>query len=381
MARLQLQQRIRYPPFEPHRFEPAELPIATSKTTLYSGKKKDMMAHIQDLPPSFTLGNESSWFIEQKYLLNGQPVDDSSVFRSENSLEENKRPRIIKKQRRGWYLTPNPIHAAVRNFISKSVVILLIALAYLFIEPFLRGFGIIGFGTGTVRIGLLDYPMLAIIVIPLLIVPLLLRVGANLVDLVRQQNFLKSEPMSPVVTLTEPPTAGQALKFRIQMNEMRDDWKDINITWRVGALPPARGKIFDALGLSEADQPPPGLTTELPHHWEIGLDDGTGGGEKAPMESRETKGGLFLRPMRSMESGGSSPLTDTIIELEPPQLEWPGTVSSELIRIHWELIVRIQRSKGGPLLWVLPIAVRHPQTVSLIQDLPTNDGRAESVQV
>ena len=58
--------------------------------------------------------------------------------------------------------------------------------------------------------------------------------------------------------------------------------------------------------------------------------------------------GLFLRPMRSMEFGGRSPIKDGEIVLEPPQLRWPGTVSSELIRIHWELILRIERRKGGP---------------------------------
>ena len=43
-------------------------------------------------------------------------------------------------------------------------------------------------------------------------------------------------------------------------------------------------------------QPAPGLTTELPHHWSVDLDDGTGGGEDSPMQTTEIKGGLFLRP-------------------------------------------------------------------------------------
>jgi hypothetical protein len=87
---------------------------------------------------------------------------------------------------------------------------------------------------------------------------------------------------------------------------------------------------------------------------------------------------LFLRPMRSMQFGGRSAVDSREMILEPPQLSWPGTVSSELIRIHWELIIRIERKKGGPLLWVLPLEVGHPLECSRIGMLPTNDGRAES---
>jgi hypothetical protein len=79
-----------------------------------------------------------------------------------------------------------------------------------------------------------------------------------------------------------------------------------------------------------------------------------------------------------MEFGGRSPIKDGVIVLEPPQLSWPGTVSSELIRIHWELILRIERDKGGPLLWVQPLEVGHPLESSVIHSIPTNDGRTES---
>jgi hypothetical protein len=85
--------------------------------------------------------------------------------------------------------------------------------------------------------------------------------------------------------------------------------------------------------------------------------------------------------MRIMEFGGRSELKDGEIILTPPKLNWPGTVSSPIIRIHWELIVSIQRKKGGPLLWVLPLAVRHPKRSSIIEMPPTNDGRTESDSV
>jgi hypothetical protein len=331
--------------------------------------------------PSFRLGSEDTWLIEQRYLLDDEPVDDSQIERASHHLENSKRPLVVDKQRRGWYLTPNPIHSAVRRFISKTVVILLVALGYLFIEPILSSFGIPGIGTGTVRIGFLDYPILAVVVVPLLFSPLALRVGANLADLVQQKNFIKSAPKTPEVEIIGKPSAGNPLKLKIELPEIREDWHNIQVTWRVGALSPAREEVFNLLGHSESMQPPPGLTTELPHHWEIGLDDGTGGGEEAPMERHEVKGGLFLRPMRVMEFGGKSEIKEGEISLEAPKLNWPGTVSSKIIRIHWELIVSIQRQKGGPLLWVLPLPVRHPKRNSLIESPPTNDGRTESNSV
>lgn len=381
MLELQVEQRIRYPPFEPHRFIPEKLPIATSTKVIETGTRKDLMNTVLNLAPSFKLGSDESWIIEQRYLIDGEPCTVEEKERSEHVLETNKKPLIVNEQRQGWYLTPNPIHAAIRNFISKTVVVLLIALGYLFIEPLLNSLGIQGIGTGTVRIGLLDYPLLAILLLPLLLGPLALRVGANLADLVQQQNFLKSKPIDPSITLVEQPIAGQPLKLKVSIDETREDWKEIEVLWRVGALPPAREEIFRSLGVAQSKQPPAGLTTELPHHWQIGLDDGTGGGEEAPMEAREVKGGLFLRPMRSMETGGRCSLSEQVMTLDPPAMEWPGTVSSQLIRIHWELIIRIKRSKGGPLLWVLPLPVMHPKSCSQISALPTNDGRAESVPV
>ena len=357
------------------------MPIATKRIVLESGKKSDLIDTLTERVPSFRLGGEETWLIEQRYLLDGKLFDDTQIERTSHHLDNSKRPLAVNKQRRGWYLTPNPIHSLVRRFISATVVILLVVLGYLFVEPVLSSFGIPGIGTGTVRIGPLDYPMLAVIIVPLLFLPLALRVGANLADLVQQKKFIKSSPKIPVIEILGQPSAGNPLKLKIKLSEIRDDWHDIQVTWRVGSLSPARDEVFSSLGHAVSNQPPPGLTTELPHHWEVGLDDGTGGGEEAPMEHHKVKGGLFLRPMRIMEFGGRSELKDGEIILTPPKLNWPGTVSSPIIRIHWELIVSIQRKKGGPLLWVLPLAVRHPKRSSLIEMPPTNDGRTESDSV
>ena len=382
MGIIKLEQRVRYPPFEPKRFSPKSLPIATSSETIARNVDADDIADtLTKFPPSFHLGSEEDWLIEHRYVYDGDIYDDSNIKREQSFLETGKIPLIVKRQRRGWYLTPNPVHRAVRRFLSFSVMVLLLALAYLFVEPLLSSMGIKGIGTGTVRIGLLDYPALAIIVVPLLFAPLLMRVVANFVDLVSQRRFLQSAPNDPVIECIQSPQAGQPLHVNVQFEEKPDNWEKIEVMWRVGSLPPAREELFSRLGRSPEAQPPPGLTTPLPHHWEIGLDDGTGGGEESPMEHHEVKGGLFLRPMRVMEFGGRVSWTSATMELDSPPNEWPGTVSSSLIRIHWEIIIRIERKNAGSLMFVEPLAVAHPEKPSSFTRLPTNDGRTESDQL
>ena len=170
--RQELEQRIRFPPFESYRFNPSKLPISTGKNVLCRGKESEIIETLSNHSPSFRLGSENDWLVEQRFLLDGKPYDDTDIERNEFYLEDSKTPRVVKKQRRGWYLTPNPIHSVVRNYISKTVIVLLITLGYLFVEPILSSFGVPGIGTGTIRIGLLDYPVLAVIIVPLLFSPL-----------------------------------------------------------------------------------------------------------------------------------------------------------------------------------------------------------------
>ena len=382
MGIIKLEQRVRYPPFEPKRFSPKSLPIATSSETIARNVDAvDIADTLTKFPPSFHLGSEEDWLVEHRYVYDGEIYDDTNIKREQSFLETGKIPLIVKRQRRGWYLTPNPVHRAVRRFLSFSVMVLLLALGYLFIEPLLSSMGIQGIGTGTVRIGLLDYPALAIIVVPLLFAPLIMRVGANFVDLISQRRFLRAAPKDPVITCLQNPQAGEPLHLSVEFEEKPDNWEKIEVMWRVGILPPAREELFSRLGRSPDAQPPPGLTTPLPHHWEIGLDDGTGGGEESPMEHHEVKGGLFLRPMRVMEFGGRVTWNSEAMELEGPPHQWPGTVSSSLIRIHWEIIIRIERKKGGSLMFVEPLAVAHPSAPTTLTRLPTNDGRTESDQL
>jgi len=284
---------------------------------------------------------------------------------------------VIDKQRTGWYLTPNPMHAVIRKFLNWAVIILLVSLTYLFFQPILDIWGLGGFGTGRVRFGLLDYPVLAVFVMPILFAPLLLRVIANFSDLIKQRTFLLDSPKRPEIKIGVNPTANEEIDVEINFPKKNSKWKDIEVLWRVGVLPPSRDSLMTAFGKSTKQQPPPGLTTELPHHWEVNLDDGTGGGEDSPMESNDVRGGLFIRPMRIMEQSENVKLENGKVCLKPPKGYWPGTVFSPLIRVHWELVIMITRESGRSLMWVEPLNVLHQKKKSLVE-ASVNSGRTET---
>ena len=58
--------------------------------------------------------------------------------------------------------------------------------------------------------------------------------------------------------------------------------------------------------------------------------------------------------------------------------EWPGTIYGGLVRVHWEMIVHIERKTGGPLLWVEPLTVSHGSEPIVNEDILISDGRTES---
>ena len=376
MKPLYEQHRVRYPPFEAARWEAKSLPVATRKTLI--GEFENDKAAIKAVGkrgPAFRLGGEEDWLLERSYIYGDEPL---SAGVANPTLEENPYVRLIERQRRGWYLIPNPIHNILRSFINAVVIILLVCLFYLFISPVLLFLNIPVYGLETVRWGLLDYPALAVFVVPLIFAPLLLRVGANLVELRRQDVFLKRNTTRPRIDFVKPSVADEPLELRVSFPEWDETWNHVDAILRVGVLPPSREVLLETLEREPNRQPPPGLSTELPHHWEVGLDDGTAGGEDAPMERQEVRGGLFLRPMRIMVQGEPQRWIkgETLI-LKPPEPVWPGSVNTDLLRIHWECILRIDRNKGGALLWVQPLKVAHASDRVSLTDLPLHDGRSE----
>jgi len=367
---------IRYPPFEAHRWHPANLPLVSHETVLGEFKHVDQAREVLTTrPPSFSLGDVNGWCAQRTYMFDDQAVNHTI---DAPHLETTQYALPAKRQRRGWYLVPNPIHLMVRRFINGAVIVLLAALAYLFVSPVLVYLGLPTYGLATVRWGLLDYPALAVYVVPLIFAPLAIRVMANLAELRRQNIFLQRTIDPPTFTFNQPSVADRPLEVRIAFPTWESDWGHVDVMWRVGLLPPSRETLLSALNRSPERQPPPGLSTKLPHHWEAGLDDGTAGGEDAPMERRELKGGFYLRPMRIMSASAFVPWErDTDTHLPAIEQQWPGSVTGDLIRVHWECVVRIQRQQGGALLWVQPLRVAHGTKPVEHQQFELHDGRSE----
>jgi len=377
MPKLILEERVKYPPFESYRFKPELLPIAVKKTEIITNvSAKEAYERIRNMPPPFRIGSKSTWLVERRYTLDDETLKLDEKHAQE-MLESAPRDSIIDRQRNGWYLTPNVVHAQARKIMNFSVTVLLVALTYLFLEPLISTWGIPSIGTGRVRFGLLDYPLLAVVVVPILFVPIMMRVTANFSDLVKQRRFLKSQPAVPKIDFHSDTTSGGELVATIQFPEAKDNWKSMSVLWRVGVLPPSRKALMEALGRKENTQPAPGLTTELPHHWTVDLDDGTGGGEDSPMQSTDVKGGLFLRPMRIMQQSEIVNVAEGKTIIPPPKGNWPGTIFSPLIRIHWEMVVIIERENLPELLWVQPLKVKHP-ALFCVTDAIVNSGRTET---
>lgn len=370
--------RTKFPPFSSTNFDAKEVPVSKLEYGY------DSIDSIADKFPAFYIASEDGWFVEREIISDdGESIqlnyEEQNVAKETKLSETETFDPIIEAQRLGWYIRPHPIHMKTRNLVNISVIILLMSLVYLFISPALSSFGIPTFGTSNIRIGLLDYPVLALFVVPIVSIPFLLKIGANIGDLRRQKLFLKNAPEEPKITIIDEPVSGNHLSVQVEFKEFRDDWNDVRVLWRVGALPPERSAIFEANGRDFNGQPPPGMTTEIPNKWIQAFDDGTAGGEDAPMEIANVRGGMFLRPMRIMETGGTSQWksSDEILKLDGPENCWPGTFYTPLLKIHWELIVSIQRQKGGPLLFVKPLVVKPSTNPTKISNAVVNDGRAE----
>ena len=377
MDDLLLEERIRYPPFESYRFRPQLLPIGVARTEISKQITRDEANEIvSDMPPPFRIGDKKSWLVERRYIYQGKTLKLNKTHNQEMS-EAVPKDSVIHKQRTGWYLTPNLIHSQARKIMNFSVIILLIALSYLFFEPILSLWGIPSIGTGRVRFGLLDYPLLAVIVVPILFIPIIMRVGANFSDLIKQRRFLSAPPPEPEIKFHSDTTSGENLVVEIEFPQAQETWGKKHVLWRVGVSPPRSDTLMEGIGRDADGHPAPGFPTELPHHWSVDLDDGTGGGEDLPMQTNEIKGGLFLKPMRIMNQSEIIPLADGPTTISPPSGKWPGTIFSSLIRIHWELIVVIERENQSELLWVQPLKVKHSSNYTETT-ATVNSGRAET---
>lgn len=370
MGKWNIIHKVRYPPFDHQRWKPSIVPIVNEKVKMNLTNEQ-----IKQSYPPFRINSEEGWLLERTIVSEDGIEWDGTTS---NFVDNSEFVNLVDQQRKGWYIIPNNLHSVARRLINFAVILLLMTLTYLFVEPILSSLGIPSLGTQSIRLGLLDYPVLTVVVLPFLLMPLLLRMVANFLDLKKQQDYFKNPAKSPILELDSKIQSGKSLRGKCIIPERRSDWKSISIHWHVGTLPPSRLALVELSGRKLEDQPPVGLSTPLPHHWEEGLDDGTAGGEDAPMERQDIPGGVFLRPMRFSEEGGGQELgEDGTFELSPPVNNWPGSVNSELLRVHWEIVVKIKRQKNMPLLWVMPIQVNFPTEDINLENLNVNDSRTE----
>ena len=347
-----MEEVYRHPPFDPRRLDASELEPVTGVIDRRFG------ANVR-------IETSEGWFVERRGLAD---VDDGA-------LESRPFPSAVKAQRSGWFLEPRPLHRRLRRMVDGVAAVMLITLLYLALAPGFDALNIPTFGTNSVRLGLLDYPLLGLIVVPLILMPLVLRLGANVSDLRRQTHIIADDELTLDVLVddvsTEGPTTvmvnGPAAKHAVFAS------------LQCGVLSPRRHHILKALNRDPNGQPPPGMTTALAG-MEPAMGDGTGLGEESPMGRHDWPGDVYLRPMRLAARGAWCPISNHEASVEAPDGPWPGTVYDALVRIHWEIVIACDHPVHGRLLHVTPVRARWPSTDIPLLKVKLTDGRAEHAE-
>jgi len=352
-------QKIRYPPFESDRVEPSGVPIIEVG-----------IQHDEEAPPNFSIGNPEDWYVQWRDFReedSGMRVFSSTVYRET--------PDFIKKSRFGWYIDPDPLHNVSRKLIYPTVVILILTLFIHAIEPVLVETEVISEAiAGSYRIGPLEYPVLLFFSFPIFLMPLFFRTWANFRDLSKQNEFLNN-PIGNV-DMNVNVTNGS---ISISEVKMPDGIRPTKIRCQVGVAIPKRSAIDFALERSAKMQPLPGMSTRLPaKRVATGDEAGTGVGEAMPMQVSENKM-LMLEPMRIMESGNWVDISERDlldIEVPLPTNDWPGTIYSDLIAVHWEMVIQCKRELVD-CKWVQPIQMEDSKGPTSIDSAPVKSGRVE----
>ena len=358
--------KLRFPPFDPDTVLASELPIAHEYFRIAEGTEP---------PCAVQIGDENGFHIHRK-IIRLSSVD--SDCRDWTTLSE-RIPRRVERERKGWFLMPSTMHRKSRKLIPFAVIGIIASLVIHAFEPALVNWGLVnGSFAGSVRLGLLDYPILLLIFLPIFFIPLMMRLLASVWDFRRTRKFRTDLPENPTISVGDDDCTSEEIMVKFDFSEVCDDWVSAKARVSVGMLNPRRPMLLHALGRKEGQQNPPGISTPLSIRQYAISELGTGFGESTPMEGPDTKR-LFLSPLPVQCSGKSSPISleGETVSLLLPEGDWPGTEYHPLIAIHWELIIRIERKQNGPLLFVHPLIMKHDGRACNIDQMPTQSGRSE----
>ena len=352
-------QSIRYPPFELEHVNPTNIPISMATIDSFGMSVT-----------SFTIGSEDDWLVQWRQ----KEEWDDGLLELECEITDSP-PRFLTDTRVGWFIRPDRLHNISRKLIIPTVSLLILSLFVHAIEPGLVEQGIIGETiAGSISIGPLDYPRLLFYTFPLFILPLVFRTIANFRDFNRQKEISESPYEEPEVSISAERGA-----IDIEVQKKDKNLQLIRSRVQVGVAMPERSSVLSTLGRHEAGQPAPGMSTRLPEkRLASGDETGTGVGESIPMQLSSKKS-VILEPLRIMEKGDWTQTIDSTTEftLEMPSDQWPGTVYSSLVAIHWEVILEFLESNGRRIFWVLPIIMPQSEEPTQILRAPVISGRAE----
>ena len=322
-------------------------------------------------PPSFKIGPDDDWMVEWR----GCKSDDHEMPVITCEVSHEPFPFLM-RTRNGWYIEPDPLHKMARRLIRPTVILLIVALLAHSMEPGLVSLGLISESfAGSYRIGPLDYPKLLLVAFPIFMIPIVFRMIANLRDIGRQNTYIASPIESPRMAL-----AVNGSKVRASRITMPIDMMAVRGRLQVGIAVPERSKVLESLQRSEGEQPSPGMSTRLPERRiTSGEELGTGVGEATPMPVAHPRV-LLLEPMRVHDPGDWVDLSEGGSEVlfEGPANQWPGSVYSALIAIHWEIVIEAIRDDGTKMKWVSQVIIPPRTGLEYIPKLPVRSGRTES---
>ncbi|MDP6845045.1 MAG: hypothetical protein QF722_05785 [Candidatus Thalassarchaeaceae archaeon] len=358
--------RLRWPPFDPDTVIATELPIATECFRL---------TEETETPCEVEIGDESGFHIHRRIIRLSSGL---SQCRDWVTLT-NRIPGRVERERKGWYLSPSKMHRKSRRLIPFAVIGIIASLAIHAFEPALVNWGWVdGSFAGSVRVGLLDYPVLLLIFLPVFFIPIMMRLLASVWDFRRTRKFRSDLPADPTIIVQNDDNTSEKVTVKFEFPEIQDDWISAEARIQVGLLNPRRPMLLHALGRKDGQQNPPGISTPLSIRQYAISELGTGFGESTPLEGPDTKR-LFLSPLPVQCRGPSSeiPLLDDTVNLTLPEGDWPGSEYHPLFATHWEVMIRIEREQNGPLLFVNPLIMKHDGRACHIAQMPTQSGRSE----